>query len=114
MPPCGGHRPAKFLDRIAGHHETDHALDSYLKPKRFHENRKQRYKLFAHGALKRFNVPKDIFARSSSMTSITPKLKSYYKTTFDEIGDDEIFFAKTDDLESSCGVVYLVHEDKSV
>ena len=38
--PAGASMPAEFLDRIEGHHETDIFLDSYLKPKRFHEKGK--------------------------------------------------------------------------
>ena len=35
--PCGGGMTAEFLDKIAGHHETDCILDAYLKPDHFKE-----------------------------------------------------------------------------
>ena len=105
--PAGCSMPAKFLDRIVGHHETDIFLDSYLKPKRFHEKRKERYRLLAHGALKLFMVPKDIIARSAPMNNISPKLKSYYGSTLADINGTEIFYMKTRDLDSSCGFVYI-------
>lgn len=112
--PAGASMPAEFLDRIEGHHETDIFLDSYLKPKRFHEKRKERYRLNAYGALKVFIVPEDIVARSAPMNKISPRLKSFYKSNVADINDTELFFGKTIDLETSCGYVYMVHEDKGV
>ena len=112
--PCGGNMPAKFLDRIFGQHETDSILDSYLKPKRFFENAKQRYRLLAHGALKLFIVPEDIIARSSPMHSISPNLKSFYDANIDEKFGEGIFYTKTEDLNSSFGIVYLVHENYGI
>lgn len=112
--PAGASMPAEFLDRIEGHHETDMFLDSYLKPKRFHEKRKERYRLNAYGALKVFIVPEDIVANSAPMNKISPRLKSFYKSNVADINDTELFFGKTIDLETSCGYVYMVHEDKGV
>ena len=112
--PAGASMPAKYLDRIAGHHETDVFLDSYLKPRRFHERRKEKYRLRANGALKIFMVPKDIIARSTPMNRISPKLKSFYGSTLVDIKDTEVFYVKTHDLETSCGLIYMVHEDKGI
>ncbi|AMD17987.1 hypothetical protein TL18_08075 [Methanobrevibacter sp. YE315] len=112
--PCGGHMPAKFLDRISGQHETDSILDSYLKPVRFFEKVKQRYRLQAHGALKMFIVPEDIIAKSAPMVSISPNLKSFFKADFAEMAKEGIFYVKTEDLDSNCGIIYLVNEDKSL
>ena len=109
--PCGGNMPAKFLDKISGQHETDSILDSYLKPARFFEKAKQKYRLPAHGALKMFIVPKDIIAKSAPMKSISPNLKSFFKADFAEIAEDGVFYIKTEDLHSTCGVIFLVHED---
>ena len=110
--PAGASMPAEFLDRIEGHHETDLFLDSYLKPKRFHEKRKERYRLNAYGALKVFIVPEDIMARSAPVNEISPRLKSFFKKNVANIEDTELFFVKTVDFATSCGYVYLVHEDK--
>lgn len=112
--PCGGNMPAKFLDRISGQHETDSILDSYLKPVRFFEKAKQRYRLLSHGALKMFIVPEDIMARSAPMTSISPNLKSFHKTSFAEMDHGGVFFTKTEDLNSTCGIIYLLNEDKGL
>ena len=112
--PAGCSMPADYLDRIEGHHETDLFLDSYLKPKRFNQKRTERYRLNAYGALKIFIVPEDILARSAPMNMISPKLKSFYMSNVADINNTELFYVKTVDLETSCGFVYMVHEDKSV
>ena len=112
--PCGANMEAKFLDRISGQHETDSALNSYLKPELFKEEMKRKYELYAHGALKMFIVPKDIVAESAPMNNISVKLKSHYSTSLAEIHDASQQFAKTKDMHTSCGTVYLVHEDFSV
>ena len=106
--------PAPFLDRISGQHETDSILDSYLKPKRFYEKSKKQYRLLSNGALKLFIVPYDIIATSAPMNNISPKLKSYYATNLENIDEIEMFFSKTLDLETSCGFVYMVHDDAAV
>ncbi len=111
--PNGCTMPAEFIDKISGQHETDSILDSYLKPSRFHAKRKERYQLNAYGALKIFIVPEDIMARSAPMSTISPRLKSFYKTTLDYIKEDT-FFMKTKDLETSGGLVYMIHNDKGV
>lgn len=110
--PCGGHMSAKFLDKISGQHETDSILDAYLKPERFQEKLKRKYELYNYGALKFFIVPKDLIAVSSPMNNISIKLKSHMETSMDNISEeDKKTFFKTEDLDSSCGIVYLVHED---
>ena len=108
--PCGGNMEAEFLNRISGQHETDSILDSYLKPDLFKVNHRKPYQLYAHGALKIFIVPKDIVAKSSPMDKLSSQFKSHYKTSMAEISDSRLFH-KTEDLHTSCGLVYLVHED---
>ena len=112
--PCGGNMPAKFLDKIAGHHETDAILDSYLKPVRFNEKRKEKYRLFGHGALKFFSVPHDIVAKSAPVSNISPKLKSYFKFSIDKNFDNAVFFRKTEDLATVGGVIYLINESSEI
>ena len=112
--PCGANMEPPFLDRIFGQHETDSILDAYLKPNRFFEKAKQRYRLLGHGALKFLIVPEDILAKSSSMKDISPKLRSFCSASFDEMVDEGIFYVKTEDLNSAYGAVYLVNEDKSI
>ncbi|AMD17315.1 hypothetical protein TL18_04320 [Methanobrevibacter sp. YE315] len=108
--PSGGNMDAEYLDRISGQHETDSILDAYLNPENFFYERDRGYKLYAHGSLKLFIVPKDILAESSPMKYISNRLKSHYKTSQDMI-DDRKLFVKTQDFETTGGTVYLVHED---
>lgn len=109
--PCGGGMDIEFLDKISGQHETDSILDSYLKPNRFFNEQKKPYRLFAHGVVKFFITPKQIFAESSPMNNISIKLKSYYKSSLPKTFDLTKPFVKTEDLNTSCGFVYMVHED---
>ncbi len=108
--PHGGNLDAKFLDRISGQHETDSALDSYLNPEKFNLERLKGYRLFAHGVVKTFIVPKNLIARSSPMNSIGVNLKSFFKTDLNSIQSPQTF-SKTQDLETAGGNVYLAHED---
>ena len=110
--PCGGHMPANFLDNISGQHETDSILDSYLKPEAFQEKLKKKYELYEYGALKFFSVSKDIIAKSSPIHNISIKLKSHFKTSVDNIDEeDKKTYFKTVDVDSSCGIIFLVHKN---
>ena len=111
--PCGGGMSAEFLDRISGQHETDSILDSYLKPERFFEELKRKYELFAYGTLKFFIVPKDMVVRSAPMVEMSNRLKAYFSTSLSDMDMEEMFFPKTEDVGSSGGTVFLVHEDAS-
>ena len=110
--PCGGHMPSGFLEKISGQHETDSILDAYLNPERFKQKQKKKYELYAYGALKFFIVPKDIVAIAAPMHNISHELESHYKTNLEKITPDEKkTFFKTDDVDSACGIVYLVNEN---
>lgn len=109
--PMGGNMPIKFLDLISGQHETDSILDSYLNPENFEFERRRGYKLYEHGAIKFFIVPREIAARSSPIAKISNNMKSHFKTT--EISFDTIKrFVKTQDFETIGGTVYLCHTDR--
>lgn len=108
--PSGGNMDDEYLDRISGQHETDSILDAYLNPKNFYYERDKGYRLYAHGSLKVFIVPKDIVPESSPMKHISNKLKSHYKTVQGDV-DGRNLFVKTQDFETTGGTVYLVHED---
>ena len=110
--PCGGHMSARFLEEISGQHETDSILDAYLYPERFQEQAKQKYRLYKHGALKFFSVPRDMIAKSAPLKKISIKLKSHFETSIDDFDDTyKREYFKTDDVDSACGIVYLVHKD---
>ena len=108
--PMGSNLDAVYADRISGQHETDSVLDAYLNPDKFYYERDRGYRLYAHGCLKFFIVPKDIVAESYPMAHISNRLKSHYKTS-QGIIDDAQLFVKTQDLETTGGTVFLVHED---
>ena len=113
--PCGGHMSAKFLDTVSGQHETDSILDAYLKPERFQEKLKKKYELYNYGALKFFIVPKEIIAISTPIKEISVKLKSHMETSIENISEeDKKTFFKTEDVDSTCGIVFLAHEDYAV
>ena len=106
---------ARFLEKISGQHETDSILDAYLKPDRFREKLKNKYKLYNYGALKFFIVPRNIIATSSPMRNISYKLKSHVETSIDEFDeDDRRTYFKTEDVDSSSGIVYLANESPCV
>lgn len=111
--PCGGSMPAEFLDRISGQHETDSILDSYLKPESFFDEMKKRYNLFAHGTLKFFITPKNMIARSSPIVNIEKKLKAFHDSSLINTTYHDMFFKKTEDLNTATGYVFLVNENKT-
>ena len=108
--PMGFSMEAGYIDKVSGQHETDSVLDAYLNPDKFYYERDRGYRLYAHGCLKFFIVPKDIVAESYPMAHISNRLKSHYKTS-QGIIDDAQLFVKTQDLETTGGTVFLVHED---
>ncbi|MBR2558512.1 MAG: hypothetical protein IKE95_09150 [Methanobrevibacter sp.] len=111
--PCGGGMPADFLDLISGQHETDSILDSYLKPKCFFDELKKNYKLYSHGTLKFFITPKNMIVRSSPIVNIEKKLKAFHESTLINTTYNDMFFQKTEDLNTAAGYAFLVHEEKS-
>ena len=111
--PCGGSMPAEFLDRISGQHETDSILDSYLKPDSFRDKLYRRYELYAHGTLKFFITPKDMIVRSSPIVNIENKLKAFHGSSMTNLTNYNMFFQKTEDLNTAAGYVFLVNENKA-
>ena len=111
--PCGGSMPAEFLDRISGQHETDSILDSYLKPQSFFDKLKKRYSMYAHGTLKFFITPKNMIGRSSPIVNIENKLRAFHDSSLVNATYHDMFFKKTEDLNTASGYVFLVNEDKS-
>lgn len=109
--PMGANLDGEFLESFLGHHETDCILDSYLNPAKFEYEQNKGYKLYGHGALKFIIVPNDIVAKSSPIYHISHNLKSFHKTTSDII-DEAKFFAKTQDLATTGGTVYLTNKNE--
>ena len=110
--PAGLSMNSEYLDIIFGQHDTDSILDSYLNPERFKEQRKQIYRPPGSGTVKLFIAPEDILAKSVPMMNIAPKLKSYFDSTLHDINETELF-VKTEDLNTTCGVVFLANTDRN-
>jgi len=110
--PAGLSMKSEYLDIIFGQHDTDSILDSYLNPERFKEQRKQIYRPPGSGTVKLFIAPEDILAKSVPMMNIAPKLKSYFDSTLHDINETELF-VKTEDLNTTCGVVFLANTDRN-
>ena len=111
--PAGLSMKTEYLDMIFGQHGTDSILDSYLNPERFNEQRKQTYRPPGHGTVKLFIAPEDILAKSVPIMNMTPKLASYYDSTLHKINETELF-VKTEDLNTTCGVVFLANKNPTV
>jgi len=110
----GGHVDYKFFEKVSGHHETDSSLESYLKPDLFLKRRRRPYRLKAYGAFKMFIAPKNLLARSTPIHKISPKLKSFHDIVFDDLIEDEKFYIKTENVDTSCGFVFLAHKNERV
>ena len=108
--PAGLSMKSEYLDMIFGQHDTDSILDSYLNPERFNEQLKKTYRPPGYGRVKLFIAPEDILAKSVPIMNITPNLKSYYDSTLHNISETELF-VKTEDLNTTCGVVFLANKD---
>ena len=109
--PMGAGLNRKYVEDIFGHHETDLALDSYLCPARFKAAMNKPYRTKKFGAIKLFILSEDTEVYSAPIIQIAMHLKSYYAADFDRIGRS-IVLSKTCNLETTGGVVYLLHDDE--
>ena len=111
--PMGCSQPAEYMDLIYGQHETDTVLDAYLQPEKFAEDAKKPYRPLRKGALKMMVIPRDIEAESLSLWKIAENLRSTYQISLAPMNEFK-HFAKTIDLETAGGLIYLVHDDENV
>ena len=109
--PMGGALQRKYVEQIFGHHETDVALDSYLDPKKFEEDAQKPYRVRKTGAMKIFIIMQDTPVLSAPVLQIVTHLKSYYSSSFDRIGRSDCL-ARTENLETAGGTVYLLSDDE--
>ena len=109
--PMGGALQRKYVEQIFGHHETDVALDSYLDPKKFEEDAQKPYRVRKTGAMKIFIIMQDTPVLSAPVLQIVTHLKSYYSSSFDRIGRSD-YLARTENLETAGGTVYLLSDDE--
>ena len=111
--PMGAGMERHFMEKIFGTHETDCALDAYLDPVKFENDRLAPYRPLRKGVIKVFILPEDVTLESAPVLQLVQQLPSFYDGMFDRIGRDP-FLARTRDLETAGGTVYLVHDDEQV
>ena len=111
--PIGAGQTRQFLEKIYGQHETDSALDSYLDPVKFEQERRKPYRPPRKGVIKFFILPNDVTLESAPVLQLVRQLPSYCYGVFGRLGRDP-FLTRTRDLETTGGAVYLVHDDESV
>ena len=111
--PMGAGQTRQYLDKIYGQHETDSALDSYLDPVKFEQERLKPYRPPRKGVVKWFILPNDITLDSAPVLQLVRQLPSYFYGVFERLGR-EPFLTQTVDLETTGGAVYLVHDDERV
>lgn len=109
--PMGAGLTRQFLEKIFGQHETDSALDSYLDPVKFEQERLKPYRPPRKGVIKLFILPNDVTLESAPVLQLVRQLPSYCYSVFDRLGRDP-FLTRTRDMETTGGVVYLVHDDE--
>ena len=111
--PMGAGQTRQFLEKIYGQHETDSALDSYLDPVKFEQERRKPYRPPRKGIIKWFILPNDVTLESAPVLQLVRQLPSFIYGVFERLGR-EPFLTRTRDLETTGGAVYLVHDDESV
>ena len=103
----------EYLDKIFGQHESDAMLDAYLDPEGFAQRAEQPYRPLRKGAMKHFMIPRDMEAEDHPVWAVAKRLRSTYKISVSD-STAPVSYRKTRDLETSGGIIYLVHDDEAV
>ena len=111
--PMGAGMERHFVEKVFGEHETDCALDAYVDPVKFERDRLSPYRPLRKGVIKIFILPEDVTLESAPVLQLVRQLPSFYDGIFERIGRDP-YLARTRDLETSGGTVFLVHDDEGV
>ena len=111
--PMGASQPAAFMDLTYGQHETDSILDCFLAPGKFAAQAAKPYRPLRQAYMKLIKVPAHMEAETLPIWTIAQNLRSTYMI---DIADPMSIhdFAKTRDLISSGGLIYMVHDDKTI
>ena len=109
--PMGAGLERHFVEKIFGEHETDCALDAYVDPVKFNRDRLMPYRPLRKGVIKIFILPDDVTLASAPVLQLVRQLPSFYDGIFERIGRDP-FLARTKDLETAGGTVFLVHDNE--
>ncbi|MCR4590307.1 MAG: ATP-grasp domain-containing protein [Lachnospiraceae bacterium] len=108
--PMGSDMSAEFLDRIWGHHETDLCLDAYLNPDAFFAHIDDPFRPLARGLKKHLITDKEMDVISAPVLSMITRQKSFCDARLGKAVADHL--ARTVDLDTSAGVIYLANEDE--
>ena len=108
--PMGSDMPAQFLDRIWGHHETDLALDAYLHPEEFIKHIGDPFRPLAKGLKKHLISDDERDFTTAPVLSLIRRQKSFCHARLGKAVSDHL--ARTVDLDTSAGVVYLANTDE--
>ncbi len=108
--PMGSDMAAEFLDKIWGHHETDLALDAYLHPEAFLAHRNDPFRPLAKGLKKHLITDREMDVISAPVLAMIKNQKSFCKARLGKAVADHL--ARTVDLDTSAGVIYLANEDE--
>jgi hypothetical protein len=108
--PMGSDMPAQFLDKIWGHHETDLALDAYLHPDEFMKHVHDPFRPLAKGLKKHLISDDERDFTSAPVLSLIRRQKSFCHARLGKVVSDHL--ARTVDLDTSAGVVYLANTDE--
>ena len=111
--PMGCTMTDEYLDMIFGQHESDTMLDAYLDPEGFAVKAERPYGTLKKGALKFIMIPKDMEAEDHPVCVIAKQLESTYKISVND-STTPVCYSKTRDMETSGGIIYLVHSDENV
>lgn len=107
----GGNMSRYFIEQIFDHHETDVQLDAYLYPEKFEEEAAKPYHPKRKGMIKSLIVAKDVNLQSAPILQLVRKLKSFFDASLERMAGDPTI-ARTHDLETSGGNIYLVSDDE--
>lgn len=108
--PMGSDMAAPFLDKIWGHHETDLALDAFLHPEAFLAHVNDPFRPLAKGLKKHLITDMEKEILSAPVLSIIRRQKSFCRARLGKAVSDHL--ARTVDLDTSAGVIYLANEDE--
>ena len=110
--PMGAGLERHFTEKVFGEHETDCALDAYVDPVKFEQDRSSPYRPMRKGVIKIFILPEDVRLDSAPVLQLVRQLPSFYAGIFERIGREDRVLSRTHDLETAGGTVFLVHDDE--
>lgn len=111
--PLGAGMSREFLNRLLGHHVTDRSLAAYFNEELFESHLRQPYRPLSNGLIKMIIMENDTDFDNVPLLSIVSNLQSVMKTTLGEmIAGGRV--ARTVDLDTNGGMIFLCHEDSRV